>query len=70
MKGAARTAGSRIYLGDDGSLDTVIYCGKCKAEERFNFEGEAPSSWRRQKRIVIVTAILSRSKLARIPGRA
>jgi hypothetical protein len=29
-------SGKRIYLGDDGTLDTVIYCGKCKAEERFN----------------------------------
>jgi hypothetical protein len=33
-----QNGGKQIYLGDDGTLDTVIYCGKCKAEERYNFD--------------------------------
>ena len=25
-------------LGDDGTLDTVIYCAECGAETRFNYD--------------------------------
>ena len=27
-------------LGDDGTLDTVIYCDDCKSELRYTFDGK------------------------------
>lgn len=29
-----------IKLGDDGTLDTVLYCDKCGDEFRFNFAND------------------------------
>lgn len=27
-------------LGDDGTMDTVVYCDDCGQEERFNYDGD------------------------------
>lgn len=34
-----------MMLGDDGTLDTVIVCGDCDTEFRFNFDGEGESEY-------------------------
>lgn len=31
---------AKMLLGDDGTLDTVIYCADCGQEFRFNYEPE------------------------------
>ncbi len=30
-----------IQLGDDGTLDTVLYCSDCRQEYHFNYDPEA-----------------------------
>ena len=32
----------RIVLGDDGTLDTVVYCRECGREYRGTFDGAGP----------------------------
>lgn len=31
-------------LGDDGTLDTVIYCSECGVEQRYNFDPAMPDT--------------------------
>jgi hypothetical protein len=35
---------SEIRLGDDGTLDTVLFCGECGEEFRFNFASSDDSA--------------------------